>query len=132
MTLGAYSVDVFPLEIVSVNVANNQIDADANRLNQEGIRITFNAEMDTSSHLTKIEVYSGQMMLNWKIDWIEGGFTAVLSPESEDDQLLPSQDYEVHLVDFFSFTGQRGKGLEDGPIVIRFQTASVEPEPDDE
>ena len=126
VTLGAYSIDVFPLEIVSANVANNQIDADANRLNQEGITITFNAEMDTSSHRTKIEIYSGQTMLNWRIDWTEGNSTAVLLPMSKDNQLLPGQDYKVLLVDFYDINGARGAGLEDGPTVISFKTASEE------
>lgn len=122
VTLGAYSVDVFPLEIVSVNVANNQIDADANRLNQQGIRITFSEEMEISR--TQIEVYRGRVMLNWKIDWIEDDHTAILLPEGEGDWLLPGHEYQVHVIDFYNFAGRRGKGLEDGPIVIRFQTAN--------
>ena len=119
--LGVYHPPV-PLEIDSASVWNNQVDADANRLNREGIIINFSGEMDTQR--TQIEVYSGEVMLNWRIDWTKSDFTAILLPESEDDWLLPGQEYEIHLVDFFSFQGQRGKGLEDGPIVIRFQTAS--------
>lgn len=126
--LGVYHPPV-SLEIDSASVWNNQVDADANRLNREGIMITFSADMDTRPDRTKIEVYSGQTMLNWGIDWTEGDITAVLLPESEDDRLLPGHEYEIHLVDFYSFWGQRGEGLEDGPLVIRFQTASVEPEP---
>lgn len=126
VTLGAYSIDVFPPMIISANIGHKQVDADVNRLNQEGIVITFSDEMDVCR--TQIEIFSGQMMLNWRIDWIEGNSTAILLPESPDDWLLPGHEYEIHLVDFYDNGGNRGEGLEDGPIVIRFQTAGAEPD----
>ena len=79
--------------------------------------------MDTNPHRTKIEIYSGEQRLNWSIDWTESQITVTLMPESEADWLLPGQEYEIHLVDFYSSAGTRGEGLEEGPIVIRFQTA---------
>ena len=126
VTLGAYDIYSPPPEIDGASVGNNQTDADADQLNREGIWIGFNAPMDTQR--TQIEVYSGQMRLNWRIDWIMDNYTAILSPEIEDDRLLPGHEYEIHLVDFYDIGGDRGKGLEDGPIVIKFQTARAEPD----
>lgn len=111
--------DAFPPGIDRSDVRNNQVDVDANRLNQEGIRIRFSDEMDVCR--TKIEVYSGEVFLNWRIDWIENNYTAILRPESEDDWLLPGQEYEIHLVDYYDYKGNRGDII---PVVIRFQTAS--------
>ena len=36
--------------------------------------------------------------------------------------------FRIRLVDFYDFGGNRGKGLQDGSIVIRFQTVSAEPD----
>ena len=130
VTLGSFHTgfppDVFPPAFDSSNVRNNQVDADANQLNREGIKITFSTAMDP--HRTLIEVYTGQVQLNWKMYWTDRIETVILLPESEGDRLLPGQQYEIHLVDFYSSGGIRDEGLEDGPIVIRFQTASVEPD----
>lgn len=129
VALGNYHPGPSPPQLVSSNVRHNQVDANAEQLNQAGIQFDFYAKLDALR--SQIEVYSGQKRLNWRISWIyKGGLTtATLFPASEDDQLLPGHEYEIHLVDFYSFWGQRGEGLEDGPLVIRFQTASVEPEP---
>ena len=111
-----------PPRIDSSNVSNNQIDADANQLNQEGIKIWFSKDIDTPH--AEINVYSGQKKLNWEIHWT-GHNLAILRPKCPPgDQLLPGHEYEIHLVDFYDGAGNRGKGLEEGPIVIRFQTAS--------
>ena len=131
VTLGAYSLDVFPPIIAFLDPWSGEVNVDANRLNQEGIKIGFDKEMDNRPYRTKIEVYSGQEMLNWSIDcWTlpdeyrYGAHMVTLLPESEDDWLLSGYEYEVHLVDFYDYKGTRGEGLEDGPIVIKFQTAS--------
>ena len=121
VTLGGYHIDVFPPVIDSSNVRHNQINVDANQLNREGIRITFSDWMNPRR--TKIEIYSGQVILNWKLYWTDRTKTVILLPESEFDWLLPEHEYEIHLVDFYDYRGTRGKRLEDGPIVIRFQTA---------
>ncbi len=129
VTLGAYSLDVFPPLIVFLDPWSGEVDVDANRLNQEGIKIGFDKEMDNRPYRTKIEVYSGQEMLDWSIyrwtlDDDNGAVhTVILMPESEDDWLLPGQDYEVHVVDFYDYKGTRGERLEEKPLVIRFQTA---------
>ena len=129
VTLGAYHIDVFPPAIVSGDPQIDEINVDANRLNREGITFSFDTRMDTQR--TQIEVYSGQVMLDWRIrcwtvydDNRRDAHTVVLLPESEDDWLLPGQEYEIHL-DFYSFGGIRGKGLGGGPIVLSFQTASA-------
>lgn len=125
VTLGGYHIDVFPPVIDDTNVWNNQVNVDATRLNREGIKFSFDTEMDV--HRTKIEVYNDQAMLDWTVDcWKDRNKTVILLPESEDDWLLPGREYEIHLVDFYDFAGTRGDGLEDGPIVISFQTASEE------
>ena len=133
VTLGAYSIDVFPPFITFSNPWHNEVNADAVRLNREGIKIGFDKEMDNRPSRTQIEVYNDQEMLNWSIDcWTlpnddeYGVHMVTLLPESEGDRLLPGQQYEVHLVDFYDYKGTRGEGLEDGPIVIKFQTASEE------
>ena len=130
VTLGAYSLDVFPPTISFADPSPIDANVDANRLNREGIKIGFDTEMDNRPYRTKIEVYSGQKMLNWSIyrwtldDDNGAAHTVILMPESEDDWLLPGQDYEVHVVVFFDYKGTRGEGLEEKPLVIRFQTAS--------
>ena len=131
VTLGAYSIDVFPPLITFLDPWNNEVNADADRLNHEGIKIGFDKEMDNRPSRTKIEVYSGQEMLNWSINcWTlpdddrYGVHMVTLLPKSEDDWLLPKHEYEVHLIEFYDAVGARG----DGPLVIRFQTASVEPD----
>ena len=130
--LGDYEPGPEPPQIVSANVRNDQDDTNAEQLNQEGIKFEFYAKLDVLR--SQIEVYSGQKRLNWRISWIyKGGLTtATLFPDSDDDRFLPGREYEIHVVDFYSFWGTRGEGLEDGPLVIRFQTASVEPQPDGE
>ena len=127
-----YHIDVFPPEVSHANISNNQVDVDADRLNQEGIQISFDMLMDTRPSRTKIKVYSGPVMLDWRIDcWTLHGadyrygvHTVTLLPQSKDDWLLPGHEYEIHLIDFYDYPGNRGGGLEDGPIVINFQTAS--------
>ena len=120
VALGNYHAAPPPPIIVSGDPHNNEIDVDANRLNRKGIWYRFDIRMDVLR--SQIEVYRGQRTLDWKLYWTDQGEVATLLPESEDDWLLPGQEYEVRLIDFYSFGGTRGKGLEDGPIVIKFQT----------
>jgi len=122
VTLGGYHIDVFPPVIDSSTVRHNQIDADANQLNRDGIRITFSDWMNPRR--TEIEIYSGQVILNWKLYWTDRTKTVILLPESEFDWLLPAHEYEIHLVDFYDYRGTRGRGLEEKPLVIRFETAN--------
>ncbi len=122
VTLGAYHVSRPLPAIQEANISHKQTDANADQLNREGIRITFNTFIDIQR--SPIEVYSGQMRLNWIIDWASDQDIATLLPASEDDWLLPGHEYEIHLLDLYNIGGDRGRGLEDGPIVIRFQTAS--------
>lgn len=128
--LGDYAL-VEPPKIMSSDIYNDEIDiVDATRINLKGIRLLFDKPIDITR--SQIEVYRGERKLNWTLYWTERGETAILLPESEADWLLPGQHYEIHIVDFYDIGGNRGEGLEDGPLVIRFQTASVEPEPDGE
>ena len=121
VTLGSYHISSYPPAIESSNIWVGQVDADANALNREGIKISFDKAIDVLR--SQIEVYRGQRKLNWKLYWTDKNETAILLPESEDDWLLPGHEYEVHLIDFYDIVGRRGEGLEDGPLVIRFQTA---------
>lgn len=137
VTLGAYSNDVFPPAISQADPSNNEIDVDANRLNREGIKITFDKQMDTQR--TRIVVYHrfpnpvaferGQRILHWDVDWTNetrtSETTATLLPKSEDDRLLPGHEYEVRLLAFYDIAGH-GRGPEEGPLVIQFRTASEE------
>ena len=122
VTLGAYHISSSPPTIQDANIRHKQTDADADQLNREGIRLVFSNAIDIQR--SRIEVYSGQMRLNWIIDWSYEQDIATLLPASEDDRLLPGHEYEIHLVDLYDIGGDRGRGLEDGPIVIRFQTMS--------
>lgn len=132
VTLGSFHTgfppDVFPPAFDSSNVRNNQVDADANQLNREGIKITFSTAMDP--HRTLIEVYTGQVQLNWKMYWTDRFKTVILLPENNNDSLLPGQQYEVHFVDLYSSGGIRSNAIDENglPIVLSFQTASVEPD----
>ena len=121
VTLGAYHISS-PLPVIDSASVWNQTDADADQLNREGIRLVFNTSIDIQR--SPIEVYSGQMRLNWIIDWSHNQDIATLLPASEDDRLLPGHEYEIHLLDLYDIGGDRGRGFEEGPMVIRFQTAS--------
>ena len=121
VTLEASHVSSPPPELDSASVWN-QTDADADQLNREGIRLVFNTSIDIQR--SQIEVYSGQMRLNWIIDWASDQYIATLLPASEDDWLLPGHEYEIHLLDLYNIGGDRGRGLEEGSMVIRFQTAN--------
>ena len=129
VTLGSYHVSSYPPVIESSTVFDNQVDVDFNQLNREGIKIGFDKIMDT--YRTQIEIYSAQGILDWEIDcWQDKNMTVILLPENKDDWLLPEHNYEIHLV-AYDISGQ-GIGTEESPVVISFQTASVEPEPDSE
>ncbi len=117
VALGNYELGPEPPTIDSSNVSNNQIDADANQLNQEGIRISFSNRIDP--HRTRIEVYSGRWKLNWKVYWTDRIETAILLPESKGARLLPGREYEIHLLALYSAGGTK----RDAPLVITFQTA---------
>ena len=128
VALGNYHPGPEPPHIDSSDPYNDEIDVNANRLNRKGIWFRFDKRMDITR--SQIEVYRGERKLNWPLYWTERGEKAVLLPESENDWLLPGHHYEIHLVDFYDLGGNRGEWLEDGPIVIRFQTASAEPDGD--
>ena len=143
VTLGDYSVHPLPPVISFADPSNHEIDVDAKRLNRDGIKITFDKQMDTQR--TRIVIYHrfpnpvaferGQRILHWNVDWTyeprTRKTTAIFLPKSEDDQLLQGHEYEVRLLAFYDIAGH-GRGPEEGPLVIQFRTASVEPEPDGE
>ena len=123
VALGNYEPGPSAPIILSGDPQIDEINVDANRLNRKGIWFRFDLLMDVIR--SQIEVYRGQRKLNWTLYWTEQGKMAILLPDSDDDWLSPAHEYEIHL-DFYSLAGIRGKWLEDGPIVIRFQTASEE------
>ena len=134
--LGVYQPPV-PPAISQVDPSNNEIDVDSNRLNREGIKITFDKQMDTQR--TRIVVYHrfpnpvaferGQRILHWEFDWTyeprTSETTVTLLPKSKDDRLLPGHEYEVRLLAVYDIAGH-GRGPEEGPLVIQFRTASEE------
>ena len=122
VALGDYEPGPDPPRIDSSNVWNNQVDADANQLNRDGIKITFSVRMDPFR--TLIEVYTGQVQLDWKIYWTDRIKTVILLPENHNDLLLTGQQYEVHFVALYSAGGVRDGAVGDRPIVLSFKTAS--------
>lgn len=135
VTLGDYRARPLPPMIDTANIRNNQVDVDANRLNREGIKITFTKQMDAQR--TRIVVYHrfpnpisverGQKILHWTTDWTFDARTnmsmATLLPKSEDDRLLPGKEYEVRLLALYDTAGNR-RGPEESPLIIQFRTAS--------
>ncbi|MDE0184817.1 MAG: hypothetical protein OXP71_05105 [Candidatus Poribacteria bacterium] len=135
VTIVVYAEPASPPVISFADPLNNEINVDANRLNQVGIQIGFNKQMDTQR--TRIVVYNrfpnpvaferGQRILHWNIDWVYDAMTnetkATLLPKSEDDRLLRGNEYEVRLLAFYDMSGH-GRGPEEGPLVIQFRTMS--------
>ncbi len=119
ITLTITAIDTVPPQVGQVSVEDGAIDVDPDKLNADGIVISFSERIDANKSKGAFALFEGEIQMACTPEWKDDNTQVILRPGPQ-PKLRPGSEYTLTISGYFDGAGNEGSALE-----IAFATAGV-------